>query len=233
MLFRQLFDHDTWTYTYLIADKATGDAAIIDPVLGQMPLYSQLLDELGLSLKYAIDTHVHADHVTALGALREAKQAITIHGKGSKAACVSQYVADSEVLNVGRLRLKAIATPGHTDDSYCFFIDDGGKRLLFSGDTLLIRGTGRTDFQNGDAGEQYESITEKLLCLPSDTIVFPGHDYRGQSQSTIGEEIAHNPRLKVENKAAYIALMAALNLPSPKYMDIAVPANLECGAVLK
>jgi len=232
MLFRQLFDHETWTYTYLIADEKTQKAVFIDPVLEKMPLYLQLLDELGLTLEYAIDTHVHADHVTALGALREELGAETIHGDGSKATCVSKFISDGETVSIGDLTLTAIATPGHTDDSYCFYLETDGERMLFTGDTLLIRGTGRTDFQNGDAGTQYDSLTQKVLTFPADTIVYPGHDYRGMSQSTIAEEIAYNPRLQVADKSAYIKLMTGLNLPSPKFMDIAVPANLECGMKL-
>jgi len=230
MLLRQLFDHETWTYTYLIADEVTKEAALIDPVVGQMSLYTQLLRELGLTLKYGIDTHVHADHVTALGALRETLGARTIHGAGSQASCVDRFVSNGDVISVGGYQLQAIATPGHTDDSYSFLLEADGKSMVFTGDTLLIRGTGRTDFQNGDAGMQYESLTEKLLTLPDDTIVYPGHDYRGMTKSCIGEEKRFNPRLQVSNKAEYVALMGQLKLADPKFMDVAVPANLECGA---
>ncbi|MGB0679276.1 MAG: MBL fold metallo-hydrolase [Polyangiales bacterium] len=225
MLFRQLFDRESSTYTYLIACDASGETALIDPVLGQQASYLQLLGELGLRLQYAIDTHVHADHVTALGALRDATGCITVMGEPSQADCVSLRVRDGEWLALGALRLEAMATPGHTDDSYCFSLP--GR--VFTGDTLLIRGTGRTDFQNGDAAAQYRSLTAKLLTLPDSTAVYPGHDYKGWTVSSIEEEKAHNPRLQVQSEAEYVALMAALRLPDPKQMDVAVPANLACG----
>lgn len=229
MIFRQLFDRETWTFTYLLGDGDSGDAVIIDPVVEQMPLYQQLLRELGLKLKFGIDTHVHADHVTALGALRETFGSRSIHGEGSQASGIDRFVKDGESVEFGALALKAIATPGHTDDSFSYTLEADSKRMVFTGDTLFIRGTGRTDFQNGDAGEQYDSIHEKLLTLPEDTIVYPGHDYRGMNESRIGEERQYNPRLQVANKAEYIELMAGLNLPNPKFMDVAVPANLAAG----
>lgn len=231
MFFRQLFDEESWTFTYLLADEETRCAVMIDPVLGQMPLYQRLLGEYALRLKYAVDTHVHADHVTALGALRDEYGAESVHGVGSGAACVSRFIADGEELTFGRYRLQAIATPGHTDDSFSFLLRADGRTMVFTGDTLLIRGTGRTDFQNGDAGMQYDSLTKKLLVLPDDTIVYPAHDYKGMNESRIGEEKAHNPRLQVADKAAYTALMDQLDLPDPKFMDVAVPANLKCGEV--
>lgn len=229
MIFRQLFDHETWTYTYLLGCEDTREAVLIDPVLEQMPLYERLLGELDLKLKFGIDTHVHADHVTALGALREAFGTQSVHGKGSQAECVDRFVGDGEEIAFGAHRLKAMATPGHTDDSYSFLLEANGKRMVFTGDTLLIRGSGRTDFQNGDAGEQYDSLFGKLLKLPDDTIVYPAHDYRGVNESRIGEELAHNPRLQVKDKAEYVELMESLDLPNPKFMDVAVPANLACG----
>lgn len=229
MIFRQLFDRETWTFTYLLGDEGSHEAVIIDPVVEQMPLYQQLLKELGLKLRFGIDTHVHADHVTALGALRETFGSRSIHGEGSQASGIDRFVKDGESVEFGALALKAIATPGHTDDSFSYTLEADGKRMVFTGDTLFIRGTGRTDFQNGDAGEQYDSIHEKLLTLPEDTIVYPGHDYRGMNESRIGEERRFNPRLQVANKAEYIELMAGLNLPNPKFMDVAVPANLAAG----
>lgn len=229
MIFRQLFDRETWTFTYLLGDEDTREAVIIDPVVEQMALYERLIAELGLKLVYAIDTHVHADHVTALGTLRERFGSRTVHGEGSRADCVDRYVVDGEAIVFGRQQLKAIATPGHTDDSFCFFMEANGNPMVFTGDTLLIRGTGRTDFQNGDAGEQYDSLFSKVLTLPDDTVVYPGHDYKGMSESRIGEEKRHNPRLQVASKAEYQALMDALDLPNPKFMDVAVPANLACG----
>ncbi|NVJ99129.1 MAG: MBL fold metallo-hydrolase [Alphaproteobacteria bacterium] len=229
MFFRQLFDQETWTFTYLLGDEGTREAMLIDPVVEKMPLYEQLLREYDLKLIYAIDTHVHADHVTALGALRETFGVKTIHGKGSGAACVDRFVEDGEDITFGAYSLKAIATPGHTDDSFSYYLEADGKRMVFTGDTMLIRGTGRTDFQNGDAGEQYDSLFGKLLALPDDTIVFPGHDYKGMHESRIGEEKRFNPRLQVANKAEYVELMGNLKLANPKFMDVAVPANLTCG----
>lgn len=226
MLFRQLFERESSTYTYLIAPRAGGEAVLIDPVKSEVGKYLQLIDELDLRLVFAIDTHVHADHVTALGDLRSASNCVTVMGEQSKAECVSRKVSDGERIEVGGLELRALYTPGHTDDSYSFVMPD---RVL-TGDTLLIRGTGRTDFQNGDPAAEYESLFGKLLRLPEQTLVYPGHDYRGWTVSSIGEERAHNPRLQVRSKDEYIALMRGLRLPNPKQMDVAVPANLACGA---
>lgn len=225
MLFRQLFDAESCTYTYLLAAREGGEALIIDPVKGQLSAYLQLIDELQLRLHYALDTHVHADHVTALGELREATHCVTMMGEPSRAACVSKTFVDGDVIAIEGLSLKALYTPGHTDDSYSFVMDD----RVFSGDTLLIRGTGRTDFQNGDSRAAYDSLFNRLMKLPDQTLVFPGHDYKGWTVSSIGEERRFNPRLKVKSADEYAALMAALKLATPKLMDIAVPANLRCG----
>lgn len=229
MIFRQFFDRETWTFTYLLGDAASGEAVIIDPVVDQAPLYVQLLKELGLKLAFGIDTHVHADHVTGLGVLRETLGARSIHGAGSEASGIDRFVDDGDEVEFGDQRLTAIATPGHTSDSFCFLAEAGGRHMVFTGDTLLIRGSGRTDFQNGDAGAQYDSITQKLLTLPDDTVVYPGHDYRGLNESRIGEERRFNPRLQVKDRAEYIELMTNLKLPNPKFMDVAVPANLAAG----
>lgn len=226
MLFRQLFERDSSTYTYLIADRSGGEALLIDPVKTELGQYLQLIDELDLRLVFAIDTHVHADHVTALGDLRAATTCATLMGAQSKAECVSRKISDGERIEVGGLELRALYTPGHTDDSYSFVMKD----RVFTGDTLLIRGTGRTDFQNGDPAAEYESLFDKLLRLPDQTLVYPGHDYKGWTVSTIGEERAFNPRLQVRSKQEYVALMRGLRLPNPKQMDVAVPANLACGA---
>lgn len=231
MLFRQLFDHESSTYTYLLADTATGDAVIIDPVKAQVPAYLQLLRDLELTLVAALDTHVHADHITGLGNLREATGCITWMGEQSAAPCVSARFSDGGEIAFGAYRLRALYTPGHTDDSYCFLLEADGHAYAFTGDTLLIRGTGRTDFQNGSADEQYHSLFDRLLQLPGDTLVYPAHDYKGWTVSTIAEERACNPRLQVEGKAAYVALMGSLKLPNPKLMDVAVPANRACGVV--
>jgi sulfur dioxygenase len=225
MIFRQLFERESSTYTYLLAARRGGEALLIDPVQEEVEKYLLLIEELEVRLVFAIDTHVHADHVTALGDLREATKCTTIMGTQSKAACVSQKIGDGEVLRVDGIELRAMYTPGHTDDSYSFVMDD----RVFTGDTLLIRGTGRTDFQNGDPAAQYESLFGKLLRLPDETFVYPAHDYKGWTVSTIGEEKAHNPRLQVRSQSEYVELMRSVKLPNPKMMDVAVPANLECG----
>jgi sulfur dioxygenase len=225
VIFRQLFDPESSTYTYLVADRVSRQAVLIDPVAGALDAYLRLLAELKLTLVHAVDTHVHADHVTALGMLRQKTGCVTVLGAGANVECVSRTVRDGEVLKIGALELRAIATPGHTAESFSFALPD----RVFTGDTLLIRGTGRTDFQNGNAKSQYESLFEKLLKLPDETLVYPGHDYKGWTVSTIGEEKAHNPRLQVASAEAYVALMNALHLPTPRLMDVAVPANQACG----
>jgi glyoxylase-like metal-dependent hydrolase (beta-lactamase superfamily II)/rhodanese-related sulfurtransferase len=225
MIFRQLFDSVSSTYSYLLASRRGGEALIIDPVLERTDRYLQLIRELDLKLVKAVDTHLHADHVTALGALRDHTACITVMGEQSGVDCVSMRVADGERLTIEGLCLEAIYTPGHTDDSYSFALAD----RVFTGDTLLIRGTGRTDFQNGDPRMQYDSIFNRLLKLPDETLVFPAHDYKGDTVSTIAEERAWNPRLQVASVDAYIALMNGLNLPNPKMMDVAVPANMRQG----
>lgn len=225
MLFRQLFDQETWTYSYLLADGRGREAVLIDPVLEHTDRYLQLIRELDLKLVFAIDTHVHADHVTALGSLRDQTECVTIMGDESKAACVSLKVKEGEKIRFGNHALDVLYTPGHTDDSYSFLLPD----RVFTGDTLLIRSTGRTDFQNGNPEQSYDSIFNKLLRLPEDTAVFPAHDYKGWTTSTIGEEKRFNPRLQVADRRAYVDLMNDLKLPNPKFMDVAVPANLACG----
>lgn len=226
MIFRQLFERESSTYSYLIASRPGGEALIVDPVLEKTDEYVQLLRELDVRLAFAVDTHVHADHVTALGALRERTACTTIMGAQSRAECVSRRVSDGEHIRIDGIELRALHTPGHTDDSYSFVMPD----RVFTGDTLLIRGTGRTDFQNGDPEAQYDSLFGKLLQLPGDTLVYPAHDYKGWTVSTIAEELAHNPRLRVRSKEEYVAQMRALRLPNPKLMDVAVPANLACGS---
>ena len=225
MIFRQMFDTISCTYTYLLAGSSEGEALIIDPVLEQAGHYLKLLDELGLTLVKAIDTHVHADHVTALGALRDATQCVTVMGRESKVDKVSMRVDDGDKIEIENVSLGVLYTPGHTDDSYCFVMPD----RVFTGDTLLIRGTGRTDFQQGDSLAAYNSLFNKLLKLPDETLVYPGHDYRGNTVSTIGEEKAHNPRLQVASAEEYADIMNNLNLPNPKQMDVAVPLNLAIG----
>ena len=225
MIFRQLFDSASCTYSYLIASRRGGEALIIDPVLERVDRYLQLVRELDLRLVKAVDTHLHADHITGLGALRDRTRCITVMGEQSGVDVVSMRVSDGDRLQVEGVSLDVIYTPGHTDDSYSFHMGD----RVFTGDTLLIRGTGRTDFQNGDPRAQYESIFNRLLRLPEETLVFPAHDYKGDTVSTIGEERAHNPRLQVGSADEYAALMNGLNLPNPKMMDVAVPANMRQG----
>jgi sulfur dioxygenase len=225
MLFRQLFDATSGTYTYLLASRRGGEALIIDPVLEKVDRYIQLVKELDLKLVKAVDTHLHADHITGLGALRDRTQCVTVMGEESKVDVVSMRLAEGDKLTIEGMALDVLYTPGHTDDSYCFTMAD----RVFTGDTLLIRGTGRTDFQHGDARAQFDSIFNKLLRLPDETLVFPAHDYKGETVSTIGEEKAFNPRLQVKSIDEYVALMASLDLPNPKMMDVAVPANMRVG----
>ena len=225
MIFRQLFDSVSGTYSYLLASRAGGEALILDPVLEKADRYCQLLRELDLRLVKAVDTHLHADHVTGLGELRDRTQCITIMGEQSKADVVSMRVSDGDKVMIEGLSLDVMYTPGHTDDSYSYLMGD----RVFTGDTLLIRGTGRTDFQNGSSRAQYEFIFNRLLKLPDETMVFPAHDYKGDTVSTIGEERRYNPRLQVRSVDEYIELMANLKLPNPKMMDVAVPANMHVG----
>jgi glyoxylase-like metal-dependent hydrolase (beta-lactamase superfamily II)/rhodanese-related sulfurtransferase len=225
MIFRQLFDAVSGTYTYLLASRRGGEALIIDPVLEKVDRYIQLVDELELKLVKAVDTHLHADHITGLGALRDRTHCVTVMGERSKVDVVSMRLAEGDKLTIEGMALDVLYTPGHTDDSYCFTMAD----RVFTGDTLLIRGTGRTDFQNGDPRAQFDSIFNKLLRLPDQTMVFPAHDYKGETVSTIGEERSFNPRLQVKSVDQYVELMNNLNLPNPKMMDVAVPANMRVG----
>lgn len=225
MIFRQLFDSVSGTYSYLLASRAGGEALILDPVLDKVDRYCQLLRELDLKLVKAVDTHLHADHVTGLAELRDRTQCVTIMGDQSKADIVAMRVSDGDKVMIEGISLDVMYTPGHTDDSYSYLMGD----RVFTGDTLLIRGTGRTDFQNGSARAQYDSLFGRLLKLPDETMVFPAHDYKGDTVSTIGEEKRYNPRLQVRSVEDYIELMNNLNLPNPKLMDQVMPANLHVG----
>ena len=225
MIFRQLYDSVSGTYTYVLASRRGGEALIIDPVLEKVERYLQLLQELDVRLVKAVDTHFHADHITGLGALRDRTHCITVMGEQTHADVVSMRVAEGERIGIEGLCLDVLYTPGHTDNSYSFMLGD----RIFTGDTLLIRGTGRTDFQNGDPRAQYDSIFNKLLRLPDETLVFPAHDYKGDTVSTIGEEKFFNPRLKVKSIDEYVDLMNNLKLSNPKMMDVAVPANMQVG----
>ena len=225
MLFRQLYHIGSGSYTYLLAGRPGGEALIIDPVLEQVERYLKLLEELDLTLAKVVDTHVHADHVSGMRALRDRTKCVTVMGAEAPVDVVSMRVCDGDAIEIEGVRLRALHTPGHTSDSYCFVMVD----RVFTGDTLLIRGTGRTDFQNGDPVAQFDSLFGKLLTLPEETVVYPGHDYKGDTVSTIGEERRFNPRLQVTSAEEYAAVMNALDLADPKMMDIAVPANLNVG----
>ncbi len=227
MIFRQLFDSESGTYTYILGSRQGGEALIIDPVQAAAASYLKLIEQLGLQLVIAVDTHTHADHITALGDLRTASGCVTWMGQQTKAECVSAQFRDGQVIGLDGVKLRAMYTPGHTDESYSLLLGD----RVFTGDALLIRGTGRTDFQNGDPHAAYDSLFNKLLKLPEETLVYPAHDYKGWTVSTIGEEKAHNPRLQVKSADEYADIMNNLNLPDPKMMDIAVPANLNCGRI--
>jgi glyoxylase-like metal-dependent hydrolase (beta-lactamase superfamily II)/rhodanese-related sulfurtransferase len=225
MIFRQLFDTTSCTYSYLLASRKGGEALIIDPVLEQVNHYLEILGELDLALVKAVDTHLHADHATGLGALRDRTRCVTVMGDQSTADVVGMRVREGDRLRCDGMSLEVIYTPGHTDDSYSFLFGD----RVFTGDTLMIGGTGRCDFQNGDAVAQYDSIFNKLLRLPVETLVFPAHDYKGDTVSTIGKERDHNPRLQVSSVEEYEELMNGLNLPHPKLMDVVVPLNRSIG----
>jgi glyoxylase-like metal-dependent hydrolase (beta-lactamase superfamily II) len=227
MIFRQLFDKNSSTYTYLIASKKGREALIIDPVLENINVYIKTLNELDLKLVKVIDTHIHADHVTGASQLNKETNCSTIMGEHTPSDTVKIKVKENEIIKVDELKIKVIYTPGHTSDSYSFLMDN----LLFSGDTLLINGTGRTDFQNGNAKDAYHSIFDKLLKLPEETILYPAHDYNGKKMSTIGNEKRFNPRLQVSSANEYKEIMDNLNLPKPQSMDTNVSRNIKLGAI--
>ncbi|WP_043768000.1 MBL fold metallo-hydrolase [Algiphilus aromaticivorans] len=229
MLFRQFFDATSSTYTYLLASGKGREGLIIDPVKEQANQYLTAIEQLDLKLVRAIDTHTHADHVTALGDLREATGCMTLMGEFTQAECVSAHVSEDDIVDVDGIKLRAIYTPGHTNESFSFLLDPDKPKGVFTGDVLLIRGTGRTDFQGGDPHRSWDSIVNKLFFLPEDTLLWPAHDYKGWTASSIGEEKAHNPRLAGKTEAEYVEIMRNLHLPDPKLMDVAIPANLACG----
>lgn len=228
MILRQLLDYSSNTYTYLLGDDSSRRACLIDPVIEHTDAYLKLATELELQLVLALDTHVHADHITALGLLRERCGCATMVGLEAGVACASDTFSDGDSLSVGELSLQCLHTPGHTAESYCFLLVENEQHYLFSGDTMLIRGTGRTDFQNGSAEALYHSL-RRLLEFPDATAVYPAHDYNGRIASTLGEERLHNPRINIDDIDAFIDHMNNLNLPDPKMMDVAVSANQACG----
>jgi len=227
MIFKQVFDKKSSTFTYLIASSEGREALIIDPVIENVDNYIQLLNELDLKLVKVIDTHIHADHVTGASKLKDKTKCITIMGDHTPADSVEIKVKDGELIKLDQLELRAIYTPGHTSDSFSFLMNN----YLFSGDTLLINGTGRTDFQNGNAKDAYDSIFNKLLKLPDETLLYPAHDYKGENVSTIGKEKKLNPRLQVENVNQYIEIMNNLNLQKPVSLDFNISSNLKLGAI--
>ena len=227
MIFKQLFDQKSSTYTYLIASAKGREALIIDPVIENVNQYVQLLKELDLNLVKVIDTHIHADHVTGASKLKDITKCTTIMGDHTPANTVEIKVKDDEYINLDNLKIRAMYTPGHTSDSYSFLMDN----YLFSGDTLLINGTGRTDFQNGNAKDSYNSIFNKLLKLPEETLLYPAHDYKGEKVSSIGKEKKNNPRLQVDSVEQYIEIMNNLNLKKPISLEANVASNLKLGAL--
>lgn len=229
MLFRQLYDKESSTYTYLVADLESKAAILVDPVLELVERDLKLLKELSLNLRYCLETHIHADHITGTGQLRELTGCMGIVPAGADVDCADRQIQDRETLQLASVIVEAIATPGHTDSHMAYLVN--GKRVL-TGDALFIRGCGRTDFQSGDAGTLYDSVTTKLFVLPDDTLVYPAHDYRGQTVSTIGEEKLWNPRFAYRDRQNFIQLMNALNLPNPKKIMEAVSANEQCGRKL-
>ena len=223
MIFEQLFDNKSSTYTYILSSGKGREALIIDPVLDNTEEYLNLLDKLELKLVKVIDTHIHADHITGLNELSKRTKCTKIMGDNSKSEVIDLRVKENENVEIDNINLKVMYTPGHTDCSYSFLMKD----RIFTGDTLLINGTGRTDFQNGDPYQSYDSIFNKILKLPDNTLVFPAHDYNGKKSSTIQNERKNNPRLQVSSASEYADIMNNLNLSSPKMMDIAVPANVK------
>jgi len=225
MIFKQFFEKKTCTFTYLLADIDASEAIIIDSVVEEVEVYLNFLKTHNLKLKYSIDTHVHADHVTGHSVLRDKTGCKILMSIESGVLNADSLFKHGDVITCGKINLQSIHTPGHTNDSYCFL----ANHLLFTGDTLMINATGRTDFQNGDVKAQYKSIFNTLKSLPEDAVVYPGHDYNGQTSSSLKEEFAHNPRLQVSSLQEYKNIMDNLNLDKPKNIDVSVPLNLTCG----
>jgi sulfur dioxygenase len=229
MFVRQMFDRDTWTYTYLVADTASKEAAIIDPVKEQFDRDAQLIEELGFNLKYVLETHVHADHITSSGKLRDRFGSKVVLQQASNASCADILAKDGDVLTLGDKEIKVMHTPGHTDADATFQIEGA----VFTGDALFVRGCGRTDFQAGSSESLYSSIHDKIFSLPDETLIYPGHDYKGHTVSTVGEEKTFNPRLGAgKDLEAFAEIMDNLNLPAPARLKESLPGNMRCGADL-
>ena len=225
MFFRQLFDRDSSTYSYLIADTSTREAILIDSVIEQVDRHLKVIKELNLVLKYCLETHIHADHITGTGEFRDRTNCQGIVPINAEAKCADHFIKHDEVINIGKLEIQAIETLGHTASHMTYLVN---RDRVLTGDALLIRGCGRTDFQNGNAGILFDSVTTKLFTLPDNTLVYPAHDYHGQTVSTIGEEKQWNPRFQ-SNRQEFINLMNNLDLSYPRKMMEAVPANQGCG----
>ena len=230
MIFKQFFESQSSTYTYLIACTETGTAALVDPVLDVFERDLETIRELGLNLNYAIETHIHADHITSGLKLKALTDCKLVGAEADQLPCRDIGVQEGTALKIGQIELHPLFTPGHTDTHYAYLIDDGIHKMIFTGDALLIEGCGRTDFQSGDSGTLYDSIYNKIFSLPEDTLVYPGHDYENRRISSVGQEKMRNPRLKVgTTRAQFIALMDSLEFPKPQKMDYAVPGNEMCG----
>ena len=225
MIFKQFFDAESCTYTYLVGSEPTRDALIIDSVLENIEDYKNYITSNNLNLLYVLDTHIHADHISGMSKLNEYFDCQMLMGKETLAEGLTRKLDHNDELNLGNLKVRTMFTPGHTSDSYCFLIAD----KIFTGDTLLIGETGRTDFQNGSSISAFNSLFNLILKLPDATVVYPGHDYNGQSKSTIGEEKKSNPRLQVKSQQEYVDMMKNLNLPIPRKMDVSIPRNLRLG----
>lgn len=230
MLFRQLFEPDSSTYTYLISCEETGETALIDPVLDTVDRDLELLRELGLELTYAIDTHIHADHLTGTGRLRQLTGCKVVTPSVEMPDCADIGLREGEVFRVGTIELQPLFTPGHTSHHHSYLVKTDTHTMVFTGDAMMIDGVGRTDFQSGDSETLYRSITEKLFTLPDETLVYPAHDYNGRQISTIGQEKARNEHIGGgKSMAEFVEIMNNLDLPYPRKIDFAVPGNEQCG----
>jgi len=228
LVFRQMFDYDTWTYTYLLYNSKSKEGILIDTVKEQVERDIKQINELGIKLKYNLETHVHADHITGADDIRQRTKAEVVYGAGSRVPCADISAKDGEELTFGDFTIKVLSTPGHTNGCTSYYIEG----MVFTGDAMLIRGCGRTDFQDGSADTLYESVNQKLFTLPDETLVYPAHDYKGMRVSTIWEEKKYNPRLGGgKSKPAFIEIMNNLNLAKPKRIDVSVPANMKCGKI--